>query len=158
MGRSNITPIIQEGLFQIGWPQEAITDKLERCRYYIYCTKRILFKWLNRKSQRKAYTWETFEQALIHVGWPTPRISKDLNPFRREEACWMLHRGAGCMGNPLVRFREGQEYDYDYGWDTVAPPWKQAETEKTNFDRNYSPPYRKNSTNYPTFIVFSWEG
>jgi group II intron reverse transcriptase/maturase len=65
----------------------AITDNLERCHYYVYRTKRILFKWLNRKSQRKAYTWKAFEQALKHVGWPTPSIRKDLNPFRREEAC-----------------------------------------------------------------------
>ena len=64
----------------------AITDNLERCHYYVYRTKRILFKWLNRKSQRKAYTWESFELALKHVGWPAPSIRKDLNPFRREEA------------------------------------------------------------------------
>jgi len=64
----------------------AITDNLERCQYYVYRTKRILFKWLNRKSQRKAYTWKAFEQALKHVGWPTLRIRKDLNPFRSVEA------------------------------------------------------------------------
>jgi len=64
----------------------AITDNLERCHYYVFRTKRILFKWLNRKSQRKAYTWESFELALKHVGWPATSIRKDLNPFRREEA------------------------------------------------------------------------
>ena len=30
----------------------------------------ILFKWLNRKSQRRAYTWESFKQALAWVEWP----------------------------------------------------------------------------------------
>lgn len=64
----------------------AITDNLERCHFYVYRTKRILFKWLNRKSQRKAYTWKAFEQALRHVGEPMLRIRKDLNPFRRVEA------------------------------------------------------------------------
>jgi RNA-directed DNA polymerase len=64
----------------------AITDNSERCSYYVYRTKHILFKWLNRKSQRKAYTWETFGQALAWVGWPTPRIRKDLNPCRCAEA------------------------------------------------------------------------
>lgn len=64
----------------------AITDNLERCHYYVYRTKRILFKWLNRKSQRKAYTWKAFEQALEHVKWPVPTIRKDLNPFCRLEA------------------------------------------------------------------------
>ena len=60
----------------------AITDNSARCSYYVYRTKHILFKWLNRKSQRKAYTWETFTQALLWVKWPQPGIRKDLNPYR----------------------------------------------------------------------------
>jgi hypothetical protein len=64
----------------------AITDNLERCSYYDYRAKHILFKWLNRKSQRKAYTWKGFTQALVWVGWPQPRVRKDLNPYRRAEA------------------------------------------------------------------------
>ena len=64
----------------------AITDNSERCSYYVYCTKHILFKWLNRKSQRKAYTWQRFDQALNWVKWPQPTIRKDLNPCRRAEA------------------------------------------------------------------------
>jgi group II intron reverse transcriptase/maturase len=64
----------------------AITDNLERCSYYDYRAKRILFKWLNRKSQRKAYTWKSFIQALAWVGWPKLRVRKDLNPCRRAEA------------------------------------------------------------------------
>jgi len=35
----------------------AITDNLERCTYYVHRATEILFKWLNRKSQRRAYTW-----------------------------------------------------------------------------------------------------
>ena len=50
----------------------AITDNSERCSYYVYRTTQILFKWLNRKSQRKAYTWENFTQALIWAKWPQP--------------------------------------------------------------------------------------
>ncbi len=64
----------------------AITDNLERCGYYAYRATHILFKWLNRKSQRKAYTWASFTQALIWVRWPKPRVRKDLNPYRRAEA------------------------------------------------------------------------
>jgi RNA-directed DNA polymerase len=64
----------------------AITDNSERCSYYVYRTTRIVFKWLNRKSQRKAYTWESFSQALIWAKWPQPIIRKDLNPYRRAEA------------------------------------------------------------------------
>ena len=64
----------------------AITDNLKRCSYYDDRAKHILFKWLNRKSQRKAYTWEGFNQALAWVNWPKLRVRKDLNPCRRAEA------------------------------------------------------------------------
>ena len=64
----------------------AITDNAERCSYYVYRATHILFKWLNRKSQRKAYTWEQFNQALRLLDWPTVTIRKDLNPCRRAEA------------------------------------------------------------------------
>ncbi|MCP4286472.1 MAG: group II intron reverse transcriptase/maturase [Gammaproteobacteria bacterium] len=64
----------------------AITDNAQRCTTFVYRANRILFKWLNRKSQRKAYTWAQFNQALAEVGWPTARIRKYLDPFRRAEA------------------------------------------------------------------------
>jgi group II intron reverse transcriptase/maturase len=64
----------------------AITDNSERCSYYVYRTKHILFKWLNRKSQRRAYTWASFNQVLNWMEWPQPKIRKDLNPFRKAEA------------------------------------------------------------------------
>ena len=64
----------------------AVTDNLERCTYYVHRATEILFKWLNRKSQRRAYTWANFKQALACVEWPKPRLRKDLNPCRRAEA------------------------------------------------------------------------
>jgi len=63
-----------------------ITDNAAQCDRFVYYATRLLFKWLNRKSQRKAYTWEGFNHALAHVGWPKPRIRIDLDPCRRAEA------------------------------------------------------------------------
>jgi len=64
----------------------AITDNAQQCNTYVYRATRILRKWLNRKSQRQAYTWAQYNQALAWVDWPKVRIRKDLNPFRRAEA------------------------------------------------------------------------
>jgi hypothetical protein len=61
----------------------AITDNSESCKLYGHLTRRVLFKWLNRRSQRKSYTWEGFQQALRHVGWPQVRVRVNLNPFAR---------------------------------------------------------------------------
>jgi RNA-directed DNA polymerase len=64
----------------------AITDNADWCNTYVHHATNILFKWLNRKSQRKAYTWDQYKQALAWADWPTVRIRKDLNPCRRAEA------------------------------------------------------------------------
>jgi len=64
----------------------AITDNSEKCSSYHHYATRILFKWINRKSQRGSYTWEGYRQVLKWVGWPEPNIRKDLSPFRSYEA------------------------------------------------------------------------
>jgi RNA-directed DNA polymerase len=59
----------------------AITDNSESCQRYMHRTRRALCKWLNRRSQRKSYTWNGLLQALRHVGWPQVRLRVHLNPF-----------------------------------------------------------------------------
>lgn len=65
----------------------AITDNADRCSFYLYRVRQILFKWLNRKSQRKAYTWEKFDYVLEKLNWPGLTISIDLNPCCRADVC-----------------------------------------------------------------------
>jgi len=38
--------------------------------------RRILFKWLNRRSQRRSYNWEGFDQLLEHYRIEQPRIKR----------------------------------------------------------------------------------
>jgi len=64
----------------------AVTDNSKKCTIFHYHATRILYKWLNRKSQRRSYTWDGFNQALSWIKWPKPNIRKDLDPFRRTEA------------------------------------------------------------------------
>jgi hypothetical protein len=61
----------------------AITDNRRRCDEFRTQVTRLLFKWLNRQSQRRSYTWERFNDALAWVGWPSVRIKHNLDPFRR---------------------------------------------------------------------------
>ncbi|MGB2861895.1 MAG: hypothetical protein WBC05_01090 [Sedimentisphaerales bacterium] len=37
-------------------------------------TKRLVLKWLNRRSQKASFTWEDFEAYLKHYPLPEPRI------------------------------------------------------------------------------------
>ena len=58
----------------------AITDNSRQCNRFVFFATRLVFKWINRKSQRRAYNWEGFWAAAGTIGWPTSRIRKDLNP------------------------------------------------------------------------------
>lgn len=61
----------------------AITDNYRMCESFRHQFARLIFKWLNRRSQRRSYTWEQFESALDWVRWPSIRIDRSLDPFRR---------------------------------------------------------------------------
>lgn len=61
----------------------AITDNSGMCYTFRYQVTRLLYKWLNRQSQRRSYNWERFNDALAWVGWPSAKIVHHLCPFRR---------------------------------------------------------------------------
>jgi RNA-directed DNA polymerase len=70
-----------KGRIQGHWNYYAITDNSESCQRYLHLTRRVLFTWLNRRSQRKSSTWDGFRQALRHGGWPQARVRVNLSPF-----------------------------------------------------------------------------
>jgi group II intron reverse transcriptase/maturase len=61
----------------------AITDNGAMCHSFRYQVTRLLYKWLNRQSQRRSYNWERFNDALAWVGWPSAKVVHHLCPFRR---------------------------------------------------------------------------
>lgn len=64
----------------------AITDNRRQCDAYSQQVRRLLYKWLNRQSQRRSYTWEQLKSALAWVRWPTIKVLHNLDPFHREPA------------------------------------------------------------------------
>jgi RNA-directed DNA polymerase len=61
----------------------AITDNAERCHLSRHLTRRVLCRWLKRRSQRQSDPWDGFLQALRQGGWPQARVRVHLNPFAR---------------------------------------------------------------------------
>jgi len=51
-----------------------ITDNAEKMQSYYIITINLMFKWLNRRSQRKSFTRERFYEILTHFNLPKPRI------------------------------------------------------------------------------------
>ena len=46
---------------------------------FFYHVKRILFKWLNRRSERRSYNWNGFNALMKHFGLLKPRIRQQRN-------------------------------------------------------------------------------
>ena len=46
---------------------------------FYYLTRRSLFKWLNRRSQRKSFNWEKFERLMKRYGIEKPRITEKID-------------------------------------------------------------------------------
>jgi len=64
----------------------AITDNSRMCESFRRQMGLLLYKWLNRQSQRRSYTVERLDSALNWVGWPSVKIKHNLDPFRRSRA------------------------------------------------------------------------
>jgi len=54
--------------------QCGVTDNYEMLAKYQYKTIKLLFKWLNRRSQRRSWTWDKFNSLLKTWNLPRPKI------------------------------------------------------------------------------------
>ena len=52
----------------------AITDNIKMCSNFLYRVSRMLFYWLNRRSQRKSYTWSQFGDLVKDFPLHTPKM------------------------------------------------------------------------------------
>ena len=57
------------------WNYYGVVGNSASVALFFYRSKRILFKWLNRRSQRRSYTWTGFQALLDQVGISVPRIT-----------------------------------------------------------------------------------
>jgi len=55
-----------------------ITDNISMINNYLYCIKKLLLKWLNRRSQKKSYTWLNFNLMMNCFDLPKPKIKVNI--------------------------------------------------------------------------------
>ena len=58
----------------------AVTDNLANMATFRYHVVRLLFKWLNRRSQRKSYSWLKFSGLLTRIPIVNPKLKHSLYP------------------------------------------------------------------------------
>ena len=55
-----------------------VSGNMRMLQAFYAAVKRLTLKWLNRRSQRKSFSWKRFEQYLDHYSLPLPRIVHNL--------------------------------------------------------------------------------
>jgi RNA-directed DNA polymerase len=61
-----------------------ITDNLQSVENFLDCVKRLLFKWMNRRSQRKSFSWDKFNLFLKKYPLPKPRIKVNIYNLKKD--------------------------------------------------------------------------
>ncbi len=56
----------------------AVNDNIRRIRQFLAVVKRLLFRTLNRRSQKRSFTWDRFQQVIDLAGYPRPSILVNL--------------------------------------------------------------------------------
>jgi group II intron reverse transcriptase/maturase len=81
--RSSPLPIIIATLrrkLQGYWNYYGVIGNSERISRYNHEVQALVFKWLNRRSQRRSFTWATFNAAWVSWNMPPPRITEQPPP------------------------------------------------------------------------------
>ena len=58
------------------WNYYGVIGNHKSLKTFYYLTERILFKWLNRRSQRLSYNWAGFQELLRQFLIPAPKITE----------------------------------------------------------------------------------
>ncbi len=58
------------------WNYYGVIGNSASLQSFFYLAQRILFKWLNRRSQRRSYTWKGFADLFLFFQVPSPRITE----------------------------------------------------------------------------------
>lgn len=66
------------------WNYYGVIGNYDSIKTFYYLTKRILFKWLNKRSQRLSYNWAGFQGLLRQFLIPAPKITEKYPSRQRQ--------------------------------------------------------------------------
>ncbi|WP_456279426.1 group II intron maturase-specific domain-containing protein [Bacillus sp. AK128] len=61
-----------------------ITDNTKTVSGFLESVKRLLFKWMNRRGQRKSFSWEKFNLFLTKFPLPEPKVKVSIYKLRKD--------------------------------------------------------------------------
>jgi hypothetical protein len=66
------------------WNYYGVIGNSKRNWTFAWHAKRLIYKWLNRRSQRRSFTWARFAEAWERWGIPSPRVVEKPWPDARQ--------------------------------------------------------------------------
>jgi RNA-directed DNA polymerase len=66
------------------WNYYGVIGNSASLQRFFYTTQRLLFKWLNRRSQRRSYTWDGFNALVNYFEVERPRITERAGPVQQK--------------------------------------------------------------------------
>jgi RNA-directed DNA polymerase len=74
--------------YQGYWNYYGLIGNSEGLKEFHWLSNKVLFKWLNRRSQRGSYTWRAFNRLLRRFRVPAPRIVENERKQLAIPCCW----------------------------------------------------------------------
>jgi group II intron reverse transcriptase/maturase len=78
-----------------------------KCSYFYFAVTRLLYKWLNRRSQKRSYTWPAFQRKLLNDPLPMPPLLDQLKDITGQDGNSF---GTKLKRKPKSRMRENRTY------------------------------------------------
>ena len=76
-----LVPVLR-AKYSVYWNYYGAINNSPSLAQFFHRSKRILFKWINRRSHRKSYTWTAFQDLLEFFGVEGPKITEQHIPIR----------------------------------------------------------------------------
>jgi RNA-directed DNA polymerase len=68
------------------WNYYGVIGNSDQTSSFAYHAKRLVYKWLNRRSQRKSFTWTAFAEAWMRWKMPSPRVIEKPIPYHPRQS------------------------------------------------------------------------
>ena len=87
------------------WNYYGVIGNSQSLSQYEYQVRGLLYKWLNRRSQKRSYTWKALNRLLERFSVPRPRIV-ETGRKRLRESCQLVWK----LGQVLAQDLYGKHY------------------------------------------------
>lgn len=88
-----------------------VSENFQSIKMFYIRSLKLIFKWLNRRSQKKSFNWTTFNVYIGRFALPLPKIHHN---FYNLKSAFVNTNEEPCVGNLQARFCEGHSFPHNF--------------------------------------------